>query len=891
VAGSDSTYLLNWHQVTASPSRLVEALGDRYRIERELGRGGMATVYLARDLRHGRAVAVKVLRPELAAVIGAERFLTEIRTTASLQHPHIVPLFDSGEVAGLLFYVMPYVEGESLRDRLLRERQLPILEALRITKEVGSALDYAHRHGVIHRDIKPENILLHEGDALVTDFGIARAVSTAGTRMTETGMSLGTPYYMSPEQATGEREITARADVYAMGVVLYEMLLGEPPFTGPTAQAVLAKVMTERPGPIAQRRERVPLAVEEAVHTALAKLPADRFASGGEFVQALERGMTQVAPVAQPIRALRRRVGVLLAIVGAAALAIGGFLLGRRTQGGAASPLPASRLGILAPSAGGTSGAALSRQLALSPDGSTVVYVGLLADGNNHLMRQRLDETEATPIPGGVGVNPQISPDGRWLLASRNNKPYRLPIQGGTPQPLPEELLVVNGAWTPSGQFWFSREVGTGFGRLARGDSVEPYAVGRGYRIQQFLDDHTVLVIQRPTGSASGPCLAFDLRTQTATPVLDGQIVAARYTAGYLVYVPSDGTLHAVAFDSRKRRVFGEPVRLASDVSVTGSGIAQLAVAVNGTVAYIPEEPRFLVFVNRNGASRLVLSERHNFHAPRFSPNGRRLAMDYTVGDGRDVWILTLADGTLSRATFDREGHDPTWTPDGRSITYSLVREGTLGIYRTRPGSAEPAESLLASDKLGYTGLWLPDGSALLTTGVDLRPNSGNDLALVRNGGRGPIEPLVASMFADWHPSLSSDGRWVAFDSDRSGQPQIYVQSLTAEGDPVQVSQDGGTEPVWGPSGRELFYRRLAEGKADLMVADLRLAPEVEVTARRALFPISDIVGSSPHVNYDISPDGRTFVMVRRSPATRIMVLQNLPQLVRNSPRAGSGDR
>ncbi|MGB7212386.1 MAG: serine/threonine-protein kinase, partial [Gemmatimonadales bacterium] len=281
-------------------SRLTTALADRYRIERELGAGGMATVYLAEDVKHARKVAVKVLRPELAAVIGADRFLSEIKTTANLQHPHILPLHDSGESDGFLFYVMPFVEGESLRDRLNREKQLPIAEAVAIAEEVAGALDYAHRHGVIHRDIKPENILLHDGRALVADFGIALAASKAGsTRMTETGMSLGTPHYMSPEQAMGEREITPRSDVYALGCVLYEMLCGEPPFSGPTAQAIVAKVLTEEPRPLIPKRHTIPPQVEAAVLTALEKLPADRFASAAEFVAALERPATDL-PSAHP---------------------------------------------------------------------------------------------------------------------------------------------------------------------------------------------------------------------------------------------------------------------------------------------------------------------------------------------------------------------------------------------------------------------------------------------------------------------------------------------------------------------------------------------------------------------------------------------------------------
>jgi len=276
--------------MSTQSARISGALSAQYRLDQEIGAGGMATVYLAEDLRHDRRVALKVLRPELAAVIGAERFLAEIKLTANLQHPHILPLFDSGEADGFLYYVMPFVEGESLRDRLIREKQLPVDDAVRLASEVASALDYAHRHGVVHRDIKPENILLHDGRALVADFGIALAASKAsGTRMTETGMSLGTPHYMSPEQAMGEREITARSDVYALGAVLYEMLTGDPPFTGSTAQAIVARVVTESPRPLVPQRHTIPPHVEAAVLTALEKLPADRFATAAQFAEALAR--------------------------------------------------------------------------------------------------------------------------------------------------------------------------------------------------------------------------------------------------------------------------------------------------------------------------------------------------------------------------------------------------------------------------------------------------------------------------------------------------------------------------------------------------------------------------------------------------------------------------
>jgi serine/threonine-protein kinase len=268
--------------------RLTAVLSDRYQIERELGAGGMATVYLAYDIKHNRKVAIKVLKPELAAVLGAERFVVEIKTTAALQHPHILPLFDSGEADGLLYYVMPYIQGETIREKLNRETQFGVDEAVRVAREVADALDYAHRQGVIHRDIKPENILLHDGRAMVMDFGIALAVSAAaGGRMTETGLSLGTPHYMSPEQATAEREITARSDVYSLASVLYEMLAGDPPFTASSAQAVIMKIITEPAPPVTVRRKTVPSNVSAAVGRALEKLPADRFESAKAFSDAL----------------------------------------------------------------------------------------------------------------------------------------------------------------------------------------------------------------------------------------------------------------------------------------------------------------------------------------------------------------------------------------------------------------------------------------------------------------------------------------------------------------------------------------------------------------------------------------------------------------------------
>ncbi|MDQ3243958.1 MAG: serine/threonine protein kinase, partial [Gemmatimonadota bacterium] len=272
-----------------APLQLKESLADRYDIKREIGAGGMATVYLAQDLRHDRPVALKLLNPELGAVLGAERFLAEIRVTANLQHPNLLPLFDSGAAEGLLYYVMPFVDGETLRGRLDRERQLPVDEAVRMTVAIANALDYAHSHGVIHRDLKPENILLQAGQPVIADFGIALAVKNAGgNRITQTGLSLGTPQYMSPEQATGDRVIDGRADIYSLGAVAYEMLTGEPPHTGSTSQAIIARMLTEKPRPMRVTRNAIPEHIEFAVQHALEKLPADRFSTAHQFAEALQ---------------------------------------------------------------------------------------------------------------------------------------------------------------------------------------------------------------------------------------------------------------------------------------------------------------------------------------------------------------------------------------------------------------------------------------------------------------------------------------------------------------------------------------------------------------------------------------------------------------------------
>src|SRR5688572_8660401 len=436
---------------------LQTALSHRYRVERQIGVGGMATVYLARDLRHDRNVALKLLKPELGAVLGVERFLSEIRVTANLQHPHLLPLFDSGEADGLLFYVMPFVEGETLRGRLDREKQLPVNEAIRITVAVAGALDYAHRHHVVHRDLKPENILLQDGQPVVSDFGIALAVTNAGgTRVTQTGLSLGTPAYMSPEQATGDRVIDARSDIYSLGAVLYEMLTGEPPHTGSTVQAIIARVLTDKVRSVRSTRDMVPENVDAAIQRALAKLPADRFASAKEFADALQDSRYTLPaqavsasqhPVPAPARLKERATRYAPWALAAATSAVALFSL-TRSPPEAELALPA-RFELTLPDSlvfRGTAG-----DMAISPDGSQIAIV--VRHGTSHKLAVRpLNQTGVRLIEGATEPNrPFFSPDGEMIGFTSGAALIIVSRNGGTPRTILSQSIPGFVSWGDSG--------------------------------------------------------------------------------------------------------------------------------------------------------------------------------------------------------------------------------------------------------------------------------------------------------------------------------------------------------------------------------------------------------------------------------------------------------
>jgi len=878
---------------------IPSALADRYRIERELGAGGMATVYLAHDIKHDRKVAVKVLRPELAAVIGAERFLAEIRITANLQHPHILPLHDSGEAAGTVFYVMPYVEGESLRDRLAREKQLPVADAVRIATEVAGALDYAHRHGVVHRDIKPENVLLHEGQALVADFGIALAVSRSegGMRLTETGMSLGTPHYMSPEQAMGERDITPAADVYALGCVLYELLTGEPPFDGPTAQAVVAKVLTSEPDPVTSLRKTVPLHVGAAVHTALEKVPADRFTSARAFAAALANpqfvgraGSARPAPSKRP----RFAVTVPLAALAASALALAawGWL-----RSGPEPPTTRAWVGLSPRRPGGALPSSWPSNLAIARDGSAIVFADTVDDrGNWQLFLKDADAADAAPIPGtGGGMNPFFSPDGEWIGFATERGLYRVPRSGGAPVRLSDSTgslangVFSSGAWLDDGTIVFAGRNNVHLfqvdeeGGPAREVLAESAWIRQGIvRLEALPRGRGVLI----TSCAASPCSRgglwmLDLRRDTVLPLVDGVSSGWYLPTGHVLYGRPDGTVFAQRLDLDRGELTGSAIPVLSGLA-TNKGIPALAASSAGTMLYALREDdasassftSSLVWVDRNGTEStldtalLLPGLEQAVLGLSLAPDGSRLALVQNTDDGPQIFVKRLPDGPVSRLTFEGWSARPVWSPDGRDLVYIEYRTGAPSVAVRRRADGTGVAAVVAEDaRPVQEALLSPDGEWVVYRTEIATPGGGDILGRRLTGDTAAV-PLVATHSQEAGPSISPDGRWLAYTSNEDGEEEVFVRPWPdVNGGKWQVSREGGTEPQWSPNGRELFYR---SGNQEFMAAQVDGSETFRVRETQTLFSASVYLSGPAHAAYAVSRDGRRFLFGRQDFAPQL---------------------
>ncbi len=861
--------------MTESTERLSTALADRYRILSRLGEGGMATVYLAEDLKHKRQVAVKVLKPELAAVLGAERFVQEITTTASLQHPHILPLFDSGEADSFLYYVMPYIKGETLRSKLDRETQFGIDEAVKITSDVADALDYAHRNGIIHRDIKPENILLHDGRPMVADFGIALAVSAAaGGRMTETGLSLGTPHYMSPEQATAEKEITARADVYSLGSVLYEMLAGEPPHLGNSAQQIIMKIIADDARPITELRKSVPNNVAAAVAKSLEKLPADRFASARELAEALrDTGFTTpslsggaASLAAQSGQVSKRRWQVALAANVVLLAALAAMWLRPRAD------VAVSRQRVVLWQQ--PFEAALSpgirryaNQAAIAPDGSSIVYADTVDDGW-HLFRKLRGEGTPTVMAGTEGgQSPFFSPDGRWIgYVTVDEKLRKVPVDGGNPITLSEDVGVTHhtATWLDDDTIIFVRSDGQdlhtvpadgGTSSVVTGED----ALGQGTPHMSPLPGGRGILFTRCPGNCSvaSSVNVFDFETDSAHVLVPNAAGAWYSPTGHLLYTDRSGGLFAAGFDLDRLKLTTGAVPVIDDVAPTSFTLSPSG-SVLYTVASGSGSASELVWVTRDGSvTPLDSAWQGTFEYPALSPDGEALAV--SLNDGSTQLWVRQSDGRRLQLTQDGEVNwRPSWTSDGLSLTFLSNRRGGEGpnnydaFMMPADGSA-PAELLLRHT----FGLWeaelTPDGEWLVIRSDE------DGRAIVRGQRRGDttLVPLVTQGVST-QIDVSPDGQWLAYSSAESGIREIYLSPFPSMSSRRLVSRNGGTEPRWARSGRELFFK----SGNQFMVVELTGETLTPVTPR-PLFSLAGFRSARNRQQYDVAPDDQRFVMIR----------------------------
>ncbi|MBE0591428.1 MAG: serine/threonine-protein kinase, partial [Gemmatimonadales bacterium] len=729
--------------MTDTLERLKTVLADRYAIEREIGAGGMATVYLAEDVKHHRRVALKVLRPELSALLGAERFLQEIEVTANLRHPHVLPLFDSGEADGLLYYVMPHVQGENLRRRLVREKQLSVEDAVRITTQVASALDYAHRQGVLHRDVKPENVLLEDGQALVADFGIALALRRAGgNRLTETGLSLGTPQYMSPEQATGDRELDARCDIYSLACVLYEMLAGEPPHTGPTVQAVIAKVVTDRPRPITELRSTVPPQVAHALDVALAKLPADRYATAVEFAQALAAPSWSVREESVPPEGAGprgRTLGLGWTAIAATALVLVGTALGvLGSRVFRPRPTVHTRYwNIVLPDSAplafvGSAPLGVGRQaVAISRDGSRIVYVAERGT-TTQLFTRRLDSDSIAALPGTDGAyGPFFSPDGEWVGFFVGAELRKTPLSGGSPVALAQVVEPYTATWTPDKGIVVAEYLGTRLSVVpASGGPPMPLPVQLPFRVntlQHAADDWVLLSSDRVMYLASfetGASFAITAAglvprdsVRVADVLLGTNPVYAR--SGHILYLASgaDGVMMALPVDLERRRVTGPPVAVVRGVSEdAGLGAGQFGVSDNGTLVVAPgvnAAIAHLVWLDRTGRRDTLPFPPRDYGSFRVSADGERvLAMVWPPSAWAGLWVLDLRREVASQVPASDVGAPVfDWADGDRSILF-MARAATLHgagvLVRQSPTSGAGRDTIptgtMTYAKLGSDG-------------------------------------------------------------------------------------------------------------------------------------------------------------------------------------------
>ncbi len=870
-----------------------------YEILAAIGAGGMGEVYKARDTRLDRIVAIKVLPAHLADRSELrERFEREAKTIASLNHPHICTLFDIGQQDGIDFLVMEYLEGETLALRL-QKSPLPLEQVLQFAIEIAHALDKAHRKGITHRDLKPGNVMLTKSGTKLLDFGLAKLkqgvapaipdsqLPTMKSAITGQGMILGTLQYMAPEQVEA-KEVDARTDIFAFGAVVYEMATGRKAFEGKTSASVMAKILEVDPPSMASLQPMTPPALDRVAKTCMAKEPDERWQSAGDLCRELkwiEEGGAQIALSSAAKGKGIRALGPWLLILSLGILLLGGAVTGVAVwKFKPTPPLPVTRTVINLPPGQQLAGLENGPAVALSPDGLDLAYVARQG-GTQQIFLRAMDGFEAKPIPGTEdAVNPFFSPDSQWLGFFADGKLKKVSVSGGAVISLTDSGNIYGASWGSQGVIAFTPSGSSSLQQVSDAGGVRQPLTHVESDLNQRWPDWLPggKAVLFGGGAIGDPRVAvYSIGTGERRNLIPGGTQPRYLPSGHLVYA-QDGNLMAAPFDLQRLMVTGAAVPVVEGVGHSLiSGHAQYSVSTTGSLVYVNgvslSGQGKLVWVSRNGAEQALAAPPRAYVWPRISPDGRRIAASIAE-QNIQIWLYDIPRDTLTRFTFEgNRNNNPTWTPDGKRIAYLSDKN----IFWQLADGSGGLEQLTRSEFTQVPMSWSPDGQLLAF--IELNPNTGLDISMLRLGdpsaGSGQVRKaqlFLRTPFNESVPRFSPDGRWVAYISNESSRNEIYVQPYPGPGGKWQISTDGGTEPVWNPNGRELFYR-----SGDKMLAvDITTQPGFAAGKPRLLFQGPYLPSPATSSNYDVSLDGQRFLMVKpneqeQTAPTQINVVQN----------------
>ena len=867
---------------------------SHYKIIEKLGQGGQGEVYLAEDSRLDRKVALKILPQHLSDRADLrERFEREARAVSSLNHPHICTLHDIGEQDGIHYLVMEHLVGETLEARLAKG-PLPLEQTLEFAIQIADALDKAHRQGVVHRDLKPGNIMLVKSGAKLLDFGLAKlqaadtptnlsALPTEQANLTAEGTILGTLQYMAPEQLEG-KEADSRTDIFAFGAVVSEMATGKKAFEGSSQASLIAAIMGQDPRPMSELQPMTPSTLDHIVRRCMAKEPDERWQSSSDVMREL-KWISESVPSANVSGLMVGRPkhlswGLIGSLAGAL---LAGFLVWNLTDSSPVGSASVTRLVVALPGDHQLAAPSRSNPIALSPDGTRIVYVDN-SDGRVRLYLRALDGFEATPIAGTEAAQaPFFSPDGRWVGFFSNGKLQKVSVEGGAPLPLCDAPFPSFGAsWGPDDTIIFSGTGTFGLIRIPAGGGITETLTTPDTKKSEFSHlspqilpggTHVLFTVATTEGSSIA---VLALETREWRVLLPGAAGARYLPTGHLVYAQAGG-LWAVPLALERLELTGTPISILDGVysqGWVGVNTVSFSVSDTGVLAYVPGDTEVTespVWVDRTGKASPLTEDKGEYVHPRLSPDGKQLAIAKRTGVANyDIWVYDTERGSRTRLTVEGNNYDSAWTPDGSRLTFNSTRAGQ-GLYEKPADGSGLAQPLLIREHYQNLGSWSLDGQTLAFT--EQHPITGTDIwVLTRDGDRVP-SPVLATSFHETAPVFSPDGGWLAYVSDESGRNEVYVLPYPSLAGKTPISTDGGVEPAWSADGRELFYRNGYQ----MLAVPVETGPTFSAEKPELLFEERYKLAPIPIAGYDVSPDGERFLMIRedKKDAGQINVVLN----------------